>query len=528
MLTARHHPCQALADLLTLREAYGELAGLRLAYVGDGNNVARSLAILGSLAGLDVAVASPEGYPLEEDLALPPGAGGSITLHTDPREAVAGAGAVYTDVWVSMGDEETAERAAPGSRRLPRRRRAARRRRAGSVRDARPARAPRRGDHRRGPLRRAPAHLGSGREPPPRAEGAARAAGRRSEHPTRFRPGRSAATSSSCRSTRWRSAARAWRGSATAATSCSSPARSPATACARSCTSASAATPTRARSRCSSRAPSGSRRWPTTRASPGRCSPTSASSRSSTSRSTRRSSGSATSTASSSRRSCRRSNSGATATSSSTPSATGRRRARLRLPRAGRGQRGAGDRGLPARLRARQPRTRVLRRAELVSLEQGAHGLGARRPRLGAAREREQRIGPAADGRVRLRNLVVREGRRTRQAAGPDRHHRRRARGRRARGGARGGSRREPRRRAVDALATARPRRRGRRHRARLGRGRAARAARRARPADLRRGVLPDQHRDGRGCSTGSSSTTPRSRAGSASTTSTAGSARSR
>src|SRR4051812_28816949 len=65
MLTAGHHPCQALADLLTLRDAHGELAGLRLAYVGDGNNVARSLAVLGTLAGVDVAVASPPGYALE-------------------------------------------------------------------------------------------------------------------------------------------------------------------------------------------------------------------------------------------------------------------------------------------------------------------------------------------------------------------------------------------------------------------------------------------------------------------------------
>jgi ornithine carbamoyltransferase len=109
MLTARHHPCQALADLLTLREAYGSLDGLRIAYVGDGNNVARSLATLGTLAGMHVAVASPAGYSLEEDLALPQGASGSLTLHSDPREAVDGAGAVYTDVWVSMGDEATAE-----------------------------------------------------------------------------------------------------------------------------------------------------------------------------------------------------------------------------------------------------------------------------------------------------------------------------------------------------------------------------------------------------------------------------------
>jgi ornithine carbamoyltransferase len=110
MLTERHHPCQALADLLTLREAHDSLAGLRVAYVGDGNNVARSLAVLGSLAGIELAVASPAGYTLEDDLALPQDAPGSLTLYSDPREAVAGACAVYTDVWVSMGDEATAEK----------------------------------------------------------------------------------------------------------------------------------------------------------------------------------------------------------------------------------------------------------------------------------------------------------------------------------------------------------------------------------------------------------------------------------
>jgi ornithine carbamoyltransferase len=108
MLTASHHPCQALADLLTLREAYGSLAGLRVAYVGDGNNVARSLALLGALAGVHVAIASPAGYALEDPFALPAGAPGSVTLHEHPRDAVAGAGAVYADVWVSMGDEQTA------------------------------------------------------------------------------------------------------------------------------------------------------------------------------------------------------------------------------------------------------------------------------------------------------------------------------------------------------------------------------------------------------------------------------------
>jgi ornithine carbamoyltransferase len=111
MLTELHHPCQALADLMTLREAFGTFEGptrRRVAYIGDGNNIARSLALLGTLAGLDVAVASPPGYELEKDLALPAGATGSLTLYTDPLEAVAGAQALYTDVWVSMGDEATA------------------------------------------------------------------------------------------------------------------------------------------------------------------------------------------------------------------------------------------------------------------------------------------------------------------------------------------------------------------------------------------------------------------------------------
>jgi ornithine carbamoyltransferase len=97
MLTARHHPCQALADLLTLREAFGSVDGLTLAYVGDGNNVARSLAIVGTLAGLHIRVAAPEGYQLE------PISG--VELTDDPRAAAEGADAVYTDVWVSMSDD---------------------------------------------------------------------------------------------------------------------------------------------------------------------------------------------------------------------------------------------------------------------------------------------------------------------------------------------------------------------------------------------------------------------------------------
>jgi ornithine carbamoyltransferase len=109
MLTAEHHPCQALADLLTMRERFGPLAGLKLAYVGDGNNMARSLAVLGTLAGVDVAVASPAPYALERDtVPLAADAAGRLTLHQDPREAAQGAHVLYTDVWVSMGDEDTA------------------------------------------------------------------------------------------------------------------------------------------------------------------------------------------------------------------------------------------------------------------------------------------------------------------------------------------------------------------------------------------------------------------------------------
>ena len=103
MLSPGHHPSQGLADLLTLAEAFPgrPLGEMTLAYVGDGNNVARSLALMGSEMGVDVVVSSPPGYELE------PEAGGRRVA--DPGEAVAGADAIYTDVWVSMGDEEAAD-----------------------------------------------------------------------------------------------------------------------------------------------------------------------------------------------------------------------------------------------------------------------------------------------------------------------------------------------------------------------------------------------------------------------------------
>jgi ornithine carbamoyltransferase len=103
MLSPLHHPCQVLADLLTLREGLGALAGRRLAYVGDGNNVARSLARMLPRAGVSVSVAAPEGYALE--------ATDGVEMTADPGEAVAGADAVYTDVWVSMSDDAASAQA---------------------------------------------------------------------------------------------------------------------------------------------------------------------------------------------------------------------------------------------------------------------------------------------------------------------------------------------------------------------------------------------------------------------------------
>jgi ornithine carbamoyltransferase len=109
-LTDRHHPCQALADLLTLRQHFGWLRGLRLAYLGDGNNVAHSLLEACALAGIDIVVATPPGYEPDQDVvetAERIAGDRSLVLTThDPLAAAAGADAIYTDVWVSMGDSE--------------------------------------------------------------------------------------------------------------------------------------------------------------------------------------------------------------------------------------------------------------------------------------------------------------------------------------------------------------------------------------------------------------------------------------
>ena len=107
LLSDQAHPLQAVADFLTLRELCGTLEGRRLVYVGDGNNVAASLAFGAALTGVELTVASPQGYELDETIVRQArNLGGVVELTSDPHEAARGADAVYTDVWTSMGQEE--------------------------------------------------------------------------------------------------------------------------------------------------------------------------------------------------------------------------------------------------------------------------------------------------------------------------------------------------------------------------------------------------------------------------------------
>jgi ornithine carbamoyltransferase len=112
-LSDEQHPCQALADMLTLRERWGDCRGRRLAYVGDGNNVATSLVHAAPMLGISVSVASPQGYRLPDAVVHEAAAaardGATIRRFTDPRAAVREADAVYTDVWASMGEEAEAD-----------------------------------------------------------------------------------------------------------------------------------------------------------------------------------------------------------------------------------------------------------------------------------------------------------------------------------------------------------------------------------------------------------------------------------
>jgi ornithine carbamoyltransferase len=109
-LTDEHHPCQALADLLTIKEKKGRLDGIKIAYIGDGNNVANSLIEAAALSGMHLALACPEGYRPDEQILKEACAEAScaITVTGDPAEAVKDADVIYTDVWVSMGQEEEA------------------------------------------------------------------------------------------------------------------------------------------------------------------------------------------------------------------------------------------------------------------------------------------------------------------------------------------------------------------------------------------------------------------------------------
>jgi ornithine carbamoyltransferase len=110
-LTDSSHPCQALADVMTIRERLGRLQGVRVAYFGDGNNVCASLMVACAKLGMDFVAATPEGYePEERVVEIAREAGGTVELTNDPREAAKGADVLYTDVWTSMGQEEEKER----------------------------------------------------------------------------------------------------------------------------------------------------------------------------------------------------------------------------------------------------------------------------------------------------------------------------------------------------------------------------------------------------------------------------------
>jgi len=112
-LSDLYHPCQALADVQTVRERFAELKGLKLAFVGDGNNVAHSLMLTCLRLGMDFAIGCPPGYSPDPDIVAQAGglaavSGSSLLITHDPAEALAGAHAVYTDVWASMGQEQEA------------------------------------------------------------------------------------------------------------------------------------------------------------------------------------------------------------------------------------------------------------------------------------------------------------------------------------------------------------------------------------------------------------------------------------
>jgi ornithine carbamoyltransferase len=176
-LTDQFHPCQVLADLQTIRERFGRLAGLTLTYLGDGaNNMAHSLLLGGATAGLQVRVCAPDGFQpdaglLRDAKSRAANTGGGVELIAEAAEAVDGTDVIVTDTWVSMGQEDDGLDRAPGERRAPAPRRAR------GDRAALPAGSPRRRDHRRGDRRSRERGVGRGREPAARTEGTAHVAG---------------------------------------------------------------------------------------------------------------------------------------------------------------------------------------------------------------------------------------------------------------------------------------------------------------------------------------------------------------
>ena len=179
-LTDEFHPCQVLADLQTIGERHGRLAGLTLTYLGDGaNNMAHSLLLGGATAGMHVRIAAPEsfqpaaGRSCSTRSSRADETGGSVTVLADPHEAVDGADVLATDTWTSMGQENDGRDRIGPFRRLQVNAELRRAGRARRDRAALPARPPRLGDHRRGPRRPGQRGVGRGGEPAARAEGAA-------------------------------------------------------------------------------------------------------------------------------------------------------------------------------------------------------------------------------------------------------------------------------------------------------------------------------------------------------------------
>ena len=183
-LTDDFHPCQILADWLTVREHKGDLAGLTVVYLGDGaNNMGHSYLLGGATAGMHVRIGAPAGHQPRPAIVadaekIAAGTGGSVLVTDDPAEAIAGADVVITDTWVSMGNEDEKDARLALFADYAITRRGLRAGRPRGDRAALPARLPRPRDRRRGARRPAERRLGPGREPAARAEGAARLAAR--------------------------------------------------------------------------------------------------------------------------------------------------------------------------------------------------------------------------------------------------------------------------------------------------------------------------------------------------------------